>query len=106
MHMPLAMWSQKRDCWESLTDPIDLLSGRLVVFSETFPTSGSMRNGVAFEHPTSVPAITGSESSSSRGDVTLPTPKASDGVMGLPRTSGRAVEKATHLATRIAYDLP
>lgn len=33
----------------------------------------------------------------------LPTPKAGDTVMGLPRTSGRPPEKSTHLATRIEY---
>lgn len=36
----------------------------------------------------------------------LPTPKAGDGAMGLPRTSGRPVERSTHLATRVVYDLP
>lgn len=46
----------------------------------------------------------------SRGDMTLPssvvllpTPKSSDGEMGLPRTSGRPPQKSTHLATRIAF---
>lgn len=33
----------------------------------------------------------------------LPTPKASDGEWGLPRTSGRPPEMATHLATRLAH---
>lgn len=33
----------------------------------------------------------------------MPTPKAADGVMGLPRTSGRPPEKSTHLATRLEY---
>ena len=33
----------------------------------------------------------------------LPTPSASDAIMGLPRTSGRPPEKATKLATRIEY---
>ena len=33
----------------------------------------------------------------------LPTPKAADGVIGLPRTSGRPPEKSTHLATRLEY---
>lgn len=33
----------------------------------------------------------------------LPTPKAGDAVMGLPRTSGRPPEKSTHLATRLEY---
>lgn len=35
----------------------------------------------------------------------LPTPKASDGVMGRPRTTGRPIEKSTHLGT-IATLLP
>ena len=33
----------------------------------------------------------------------MPTPKASDGEYGLPRTSGRPPEKSAHLATRLAY---
>ena len=33
----------------------------------------------------------------------LPTPKAADGVMGLPRTSGRPPEKSTFLAPRLEY---
>lgn len=33
----------------------------------------------------------------------LPTPSASDAIMGLPRTSGRPPEKVTKLATRIEY---
>ena len=33
----------------------------------------------------------------------LPTPSASDAIMGLPRTSGRPPEKATKLATRLEY---
>lgn len=48
---PIAKWNSGRDCWE--TDQIDLLSGLSVVFSETLPISGSMRNGVVYEHPMS-----------------------------------------------------
>ena len=33
----------------------------------------------------------------------LPTPKAGDADFGLPRTSGRPLEKSTHLATRLHY---
>lgn len=33
----------------------------------------------------------------------LPTPKASDGDYGLPRTSGRPPSKSAHLATRLEY---
>lgn len=33
------------------------------------------------------------------GTQLLPTPKAGDGIMGRPRTSGRPIEKSTHLTT-------
>jgi DNA (cytosine-5)-methyltransferase 1 len=32
-------------------------------------------------------------------EAKLPTPKACDGIMGRPRTSGRPIEKSTHLGT-------
>ena len=48
---PLATWNPTRDCWET-TQQASLFSERLDVFSETWPTLGSMRNGVAFERPT------------------------------------------------------
>lgn len=81
-----------------------------VEFSETWPKSGMTRGGEAFEHPISVPHTTANESSSLQPQETLadttftsgklyPTPKASDGVMGRPRTSGRAECKSTHLGT-------
>lgn len=99
-------------------------------FTATWPRSGSMSGGRAFEHPTSVPRTTGNDCSSSphlptprssrgasatetmyafgavrddsnrpQGEVVLPTPKACDGIMGRPRTSGRPIEKSTHLGT-------
>lgn len=40
-----------------------------------------------------------------KGLPLLPTPTAGDAAFGLPRTSGRPVEKATKLATRVVYDL-
>lgn len=40
------------------------------------------------------------------GGKALPTPKASDGDFGTPRTSGRPAEKAQHLATRAVHDMP
>jgi len=69
---PLAKWNTNRDCWESLTDPADLLSGLFTVYSATFPISGSMRNGSVYARPTQVPRMDGSGSSS------LPTPTARD----------------------------
>ena len=70
MAAPIASWNSQRDVWE--TDQGDLISGHLVVFSETFPTSGSMRNGTVYARPTWVPATDDSACSY------LPTPTSSD----------------------------
>lgn len=67
-----------------------------IEYSETWPKTGYMHGGQAYELPTLVPRITASGFSSSR---LFPTPKASDGIMGRPRTSGRPIEKSTHLGT-------
>ena len=67
-----------------------------IEYSETCPKTGCMRGGQAFELPTLVPRITASGFSSSR---LFPTPKASYGIMGRPRTRGRPIEKSTHLTT-------
>ena len=66
----LATWNPERDVWE--TDQGDLISGHLAVFSETWPTSGSMRNGTAFPRPTLEPATDDS------GCSYLPTPTVRD----------------------------
>ena len=73
---PLATWSRARDAWE--TGETSLLCGHSDVFSETWPTSGTTRNGVASGRPTWVPATSDSVSSSSHGDETLPTPTVRD----------------------------
>ena len=70
MAAPIASWNSQRDVWE--TDQGDLISGHLAVFSETWPTSGSMRNGTAFPRPTLEPATDDSACSY------LPTPTARD----------------------------
>ena len=67
-----------------------------IEYSETWPKTGYMHGGQAYELPTLVPHITASGFSSSR---LFPTPKASDGIMGRPRTRGRPIEKSTHLTT-------
>ena len=67
-----------------------------IAYSATWPKTGCMSDGQAFELPTSVPPTTASDFSSSRH---LPTTKAHDGIMGRPRTSGRPIEKSTHLGT-------
>ena len=102
-----------------------------IEYSETWPRTGSMSGGRAYEHPISAPLTIGRGCSSSsptlptprssqgasstetmyafgavrddsrraQGEVVLPTPKACDGIMGRPRTSGRPIEKSTHLGT-------
>lgn len=61
------------DQW--MTPVRDLFGERWEIFSETFPSSGMMRNGVIYELPPSEPPIDVSASSSS-GDGLLPTPTA------------------------------
>ena len=68
---PLARWSTARDAWE-VPNTEGLFCEHLVVFSETFPTSGSMLNGTAYALPTSEPATDDS------GCSYLPTPAVRD----------------------------
>jgi hypothetical protein len=54
------------------------LGERWVTYSENWPVSGSMRSGVVYRRPRSVPPILEPESSSSPGDKKWPTPTAQD----------------------------
>ena len=75
---PLASWNSERDLWERPYQA-DLFSELLDVYSETWPTSVSMRKSVAYELPMWVPAMPGSATSSSPSDETLlPTPTTRD----------------------------
>ena len=91
---PLASWNADRDLWETIQQA-SLFSEHLDVYSETWPTSGSMRNGTAYERPTSALPTAAPGTSSSPSPVTppavpkmpaqgalLPTPSASLGVNG------------------------
>ena len=66
----IAAWNQARDTWE--TGQMDLLSGHLDVFLETWPTSGMTRRGIAFKPPTLVHHTIERECS------LLPTPTVQD----------------------------
>jgi len=68
---PIAIWNTARGAWE--TNQANLFCEHLVLFSETWPTSGTMRNGQVFERQTLAHLTTVSESS------LLRSPKASEG---------------------------
>lgn len=72
------MWSPTRGVWE--TSQPDLY-GHLAPYSETWPTSGMMRDGSAYPRPQSAHHTPGSASSSSR-TVLFRTPLASDSARG------------------------
>lgn len=83
----IATWNSARDVWE--TEAVSLLSGRLDVYSETFPISGMTVNGVAYELPTSAHHMDASGSLFSQlGGKLIPTPRASDGEKGGPNQRG------------------
>ena len=52
---PVAVWNTARDVWE-IPGTEGLLCEHLAVFSETWPTSGMTRSGMAYALPTSEPA--------------------------------------------------
>lgn len=70
MPVPIAEWNPARCVWETGQGQ---LCGHLAVFSETWPTSGMTRGGVAYELPTWAHHTDDSESS------LLPSPSAADG---------------------------
>ena len=85
-------------CWRTwqrcLIEDWTRYSGRL-------PRSGFMQNGIVYKLPTLARRISGTGCLSSLG--MWPTPKSWDGEMGFPRTSGRPIEKVTHLGTAAKY---
>ena len=68
---PLAHWNTARDAWE-VPQTEGLFCEHLAVYSETWPTSGSMRSGTVYAFPTSAAATDDS------GCSYLPTPTTRD----------------------------
>jgi DNA (cytosine-5)-methyltransferase 1 len=68
-----AAWNGARGAW--VTPGLAGLCGHSELYSATLPTSGSMRNGRLYAHPTPAHSTAVSASSSSHG--LLPTPKPS-----------------------------
>lgn len=83
MSASLATWNPARSVWETTQG---MFCGHLELYSETWPSSGSMRNGQVFERPTSAPPTADSASSSSPG--LLRTPAAAEAEGG-PRDRNR-----------------
>jgi len=70
---PTAIWNSARDVWET-PQTEGLFCEHLDVYSETFPTSGSMRSGEVYALPTWAPPTADTGSSSSPDDGLLGTP--------------------------------
>lgn len=75
---PFAVWNPTRGVWE--TSQPDLY-GHLAPYSETWPTSGTTHDGLAYPLPQSAHHIPGSVSSSSPAAL-FRTPLASDSARG------------------------
>lgn len=74
MPEPIAVWNPARGAWETRKSQAGMFCEHSELYLETFPTSGSMRNGKLFPRQTSEPPTGGNEFSSSL----LPTPQATD----------------------------
>ena len=99
MPNPLATWNPERDCWE--TGVVDIF-GHTDVYSETWPTAGMARNGVAYTLPTWEPPTSGSASSSSPPGEMLRTPVASEAAGGpLSPERAQAENKTLRLTGQI-----
>lgn len=99
MRKLIGTWNPTRGLWE--TGTLDLLSEHSEPFSETWPTWGMTRSGVAFELPTRVPHMDGSASSS------LPTPRAVEAGFSLnaPAAMRHAESGMGSLTEVIGYSL-
>ena len=80
---PIAIWNTVRGAWE-IPGTENLLCEHWELFSQTWPASGMMQNGLVYELPTQVRHITDSECSLSpiAGESMLRSPKASEGQGG------------------------
>ena len=76
MPQPIAVWNRARGVWE-VPETENLICEHSELFSATWPTSGTTRNGWAYELPTSAPPMDASGSS-----LLLPTPEAWEGERG------------------------
>lgn len=102
MSEPMATWNRARGAWE--TPVLNLLCGHLEPFSQTWPKSGSMRNGSVFPQPVPGPAISAGASSSSHG--LLPTPLVTNRAGMTPSPATEEGKRGTDLGPAIGSLLP
>ena len=101
-----AEWRARRPAGNGA--PRELCSDLRIVVEEVLPTPDE---GLIFFHtPDTMPDAPNSGSNTRSKPpglgnqvAMLPTPKAGDADLGVPRTSGGPAEKSTHLATRLHY---
>lgn len=90
------IWNSARGVWEKV-GMANLLCEHWALFSETWPTSGMMRNGQVFELP--MPTHHTTDSGSSSSPILLATPKAQEGAGGaLGEETARA--RGNHVGVR------
>ncbi len=102
MPNPLATWNPERDCWETGVEDI---FGHSDVYSETWPTSGMTRNGVAYALPTWAPPTTASACSSSPPAEMFRTPAAAEAEGGALSPERARVENRTLRLTGQILDM-
>jgi len=78
---PTATWNPARGVWETSAES-DALCGHSVPFLQTWPASGSMRNGSVWTPPTSAPRTSAAGSSSPPGLPLFKTPTSQLAVNG------------------------
>lgn len=94
---PVAMWNTVRGVWEK-PETVSLLCEHLELFSESWMTSGTMRNGVVFELPMQERPTSDSES------LLLRTPAASEAERGhQPEEKARARGGQVTLSGQLNY---
>ena len=98
----LAIWNPERDCWETGVEDI---FGHSDVYSETWPTSGMTRNGVAYALPTWEPPTTASGCSSSPPAEMFRTPAAAEAEGGALSPERARVENRTLRLTGQILDM-
>ena len=89
---PVAVWNSARGVWEK-PETANLFCEHLELYSETWQTSGTMRDGMVFELPMPVHHTSDSESLSS---LSVPTPTATDGSWNRDKVQRKVTQNSPH----------